>query len=125
MYTPARFETIIPTIFLPSLCCSASGAETLQPGLFPVLLILSRLIPPVIKDQPTSLNISAFVPHVIKYVRTHAMFPQVRTHPYSVTKICLKPKLVHYDTLCIQVRTQSRTQDTSDGGQSAESTRDQ
>ncbi|XP_064600963.1 tRNA (32-2'-O)-methyltransferase regulator THADA-like [Liolophura sinensis] len=43
-----------------------SGCLQLHPGLYPVLMVLGRLVPSVMEGGDTSLNMATFVPHIIR-----------------------------------------------------------
>ncbi len=50
------------------LSARCSDGSALHPGLYPVLMVLGRLFPSVIEGVDSTLNISAFIPAVVKLV---------------------------------------------------------
>uniref|UniRef100_X2AWR9 tRNA (32-2'-O)-methyltransferase regulator THADA n=1 Tax=Capitella teleta TaxID=283909 RepID=X2AWR9_CAPTE len=56
----------------------------LHPGLYPVLMVLGRLVPSVMEGPSSSVNLTAFIPHVIKCTSS----PVYKTRMMAARAIC-------------------------------------
>ncbi|XP_074661192.1 tRNA (32-2'-O)-methyltransferase regulator THADA-like [Tubulanus polymorphus] len=63
---PALFQFLLDQMSAGTENIQCSGRYQLHPALYPVLMILGRLLPSTLEGTTTSVNVSAFIPYVIK-----------------------------------------------------------